>query len=156
MTEFSYADFIKSLKDDWQIEVVNVFRCFDEEKEGSLPREAAIHTMALFGMNGEEHFHFSKKMISVQAFIDAVQDERDRNAFDNTKRWKYIFHLIAGPDNETITTKTLQDFFTTFGHTPEVKFCEDFIDEFDRINIMKTEINLEDWLMFCRIHRLPF
>jgi hypothetical protein len=43
-----------------------------------------------------------------------------------------------------------------FGHTPDEKFCEDFIDEFDRVSIMKTEISLDDWLMFCRIHRLPF
>jgi Ca2+-binding EF-hand superfamily protein len=152
---FNYPEVLRKTAEEWKVEVINVFRCFDSQKTGGLPRETAIEVMALFGMNGEEHFHFSKKTITLKMFLDAVQHDRDRNS-DPLRRWKYLFHLIAGRGNETITKKRLQEFFTMFGHTPDEKFCEDFIDEFDRVSIMKTEINLDDWLMFCRIHRLPF
>jgi Ca2+-binding EF-hand superfamily protein len=153
--QFNYPALIKQTTEEWKIEVLNVMRCLDTEKEGHLSRDAAIHAMGFFGINGEEHFHFSKKLISVKMFLTAVQHERERNA-DAFRRWKYIFSLIAGPGNEAITKERLKAFFTMFGHTPDDKYCEDFIDEFDRIAIQKTEINLEDWLMFCRIHRLPF
>lgn len=152
---FNYPALIKQTPEEWKVEVINVIRCLNTEKEGVLPRDVAIHAMSFFGMNGEEHFHFSKKTITVKMFIDAVQNERDRNS-DPTRRWKYIFSLIAGHGNEAITKEKLKAFFTLFGHTPEDKYCDDFIDEFDRIAIQKTEINLDDWLMFCRIHRLPF
>jgi hypothetical protein len=153
--QFNYPALLRETNEDWKVEVINVIRCLDTEKEGSLPRDLAIHAMSFFGINGEDHFHFSKKTISVKMFIDAVQDDRERNA-DPNRRWKYVFSLIAGSGHDAITLDKLKDFFTLFGHTPEDKYCEDFIDEFDRIAIQKTEINLEDWLMFCRIHRLPF
>ncbi|OHT02626.1 hypothetical protein TRFO_07048 [Tritrichomonas foetus] len=155
--DFDYKKFIESLGDaTWKVEVTNVFRMFDKECEGVLPREIACHAIKLFGINGEDHFHFAKKVISAQTFIDAVQKERDNNIRDSMKRWKYIFSLIAGPGNDTITVDKIQDFFTMFGHTPELKFCEDFIDEFDRVNISKTCISMDDWLMFCRTHRVNF
>lgn len=152
---FNYPSILKETTEEWKKEVIQVFRCLDIENEGSIPRDAACHVMKLFGMNGEDHFHFSKKVISLKMVLDAVQDERNRNA-DPMRRWKYIFRLIAGPGKDTITKETLRNFFKMFGHTPEEKYCEDFIDEFDRINIQKTEIDIDDWIMFCRIHRLPF
>jgi Ca2+-binding EF-hand superfamily protein len=153
--QFNYPELIRNTQEEWKVEIINVFRCLDVENEGSLPRDAAIHAMSLFGMNGEEHFHFSKKTITLKMFIDAVQNERDRNS-DPSRRWKYIFSLIAGPGNKTITRDSLRSFFTMFGHTPDEKFCDDFIDEFDRVSLLKTEIGLDDWLMFCRIQRVPF
>jgi hypothetical protein len=153
--QFNYPALLRETTEEWKAEVINVLRCLDTEKEGSLPREMAIHAMSLLGMHGEDHFHFSKKSISVKMFLDAVQDERERNA-DSSRRWKYIFYLIAGAGHEAITKEKLKEFFTLFGHTPEDKFCDDFIDEFDRLSVQKTEINLDDWLMFCCIHRLPF
>lgn len=153
--QVSYAALTKDITEEWKLEVINLFHCLDPDNEGSITRDLAIHAMSLFGMKGEDHFHFSKKMISVKTFLDAVQDERDRNS-DANRRWKYIFQLIAGPGEPTITRDRLREFFTMFGHTPDEKFCDDFIDEFDRNMIEKTEISLEDWLTFCRVHRLPF
>ena len=145
--DFNYKEFIKNNQDaDWKAEVINVFRCFDTECEGAIPRDVAIHAINLLGINGEEHFHVSKKNITAQMFIDAVQTERNKN----------IFKLIAGPNKDKITIESLQNFFTLFGHTPELKYCEDFIDEFDRVNITKTDISMDDWTVFCRVHHVPF
>ncbi|KAK8842677.1 hypothetical protein M9Y10_025537 [Tritrichomonas musculus] len=155
--DFNYREFIKNHQDaEWKGEVINVFRCFDTECEGELPRDTAIHAISLLGINGEEYFHFTKKVITAQMFIDAVQSERNKNICDSQRRWKYIFHLIAGPNNDKISIESLQNFFTLFGHTPELKYCEDFIDEFDRVNITKTDISIDDWLLFCRVHHVPF
>jgi Ca2+-binding EF-hand superfamily protein len=151
---FNYQDIIKNTPEEWKVEVINVFMCLDPEREGVLPRDTAIRAMGFFGLNGEDHFHFSRKTVSLKMFLEAVQDERDRNS-DPTRRWKYFFRLIATPGKDTITTESLRKFFTLFGHTPDERYCEDFIDESDRVHIMKTEINLDDWLMFCRIHRVP-
>ena len=153
-TTFSYPEFKKTVQEEWELDIINIFRCFDTEREGVIPRDLAIHAFSLLGMNGEDHF--TKKDVPIHTFIDAVRDERERNSFDNIRRWKYIFSLIAGPNNDTITTKSLRNFFSMFGHKPEARFCDDFIDEFDRTNLKKTEITLDDWLMFCRIHRFPF
>jgi Ca2+-binding EF-hand superfamily protein len=153
--QFNYPDLIRKTQEEWKVEMINVFRCLDTENEGCLSRDDAIHAMGLFGMNGEEHFHFSKKTITLKMFLDAVQDERDRNS-DSSRRWKYIFSLIAGPGKPTFGADELRKFFTMFGHTPDSKYCEDFIGEFDRVDIMKTQVTLEDWLMFCRIQRVPF
>ena len=152
---FSYAKLLKETHEEWKREVISVFRCFDRENDGWLPRDEAIHVMSLFGMNGDEHFHFSKKQITIRMMLDSIQHERDRNS-DHARRWKYIFYLIADPEKKTITKERLRDFFTMFGYTPEDKYCDDFIDEFDRKHLEKSEIVLEDWLMFCRIHKLPF
>ena len=155
--KFYYNTFIKNLQEEWQIEITNIFRFLDEQSEGIISRDLALRAMGLIGINGEEYFHFTKKTITLQQFLDAVSLDKKKNFENNERRWKYIFTLIAGSDkNSTITIKKLQDFFKQFGHIPDAKFCEDFIDEFDRNFLTKTEINLEDWIMFCRVHRLPF
>jgi hypothetical protein len=92
---FNYPEVLRKTAEEWKVEVINVFRCFDSQKTGGLPRETAVEVMALFGMNGEEHFHFSKKTITLKMFLDAVQHDRDRNS-DLLRRWKYLFQLIAG------------------------------------------------------------
>ena len=155
--DFNYPDFLKTIQDaEWKKEVINLFRCFDLECDGVIPRESAIHAIKLFGINGEDYFHIAKKNVTAQMFLDAVQYERDKNVCDSTRRWKYVFKLIAGPNKDKISADALQHFFTLFGHTPELKYCEDFVDEFDRVSISKTEISLDDWLLFCKIHRVPF
>jgi len=154
---FRYNTYIKGLTEDWQVEVANIFRFLDEQCEGALPRDVALKGFDLIGIKGEEYIHTSKKSITIQQFIEAVGNDKRKNFENNERRWKYIFSLIAGSsDNTTITTEKLRDFFTFFGHTPDLKYCEDFIDEFDRNHLTKTEICLEDWIMFCRVHRLPF
>ena len=153
---FSYSSFYPTLTEQWQTEATSIFQCLDEMSEGTITREKALHAMSLLSLNGEDYFHYSKKMVTIQAFLEAIKTDREKNSFDNTRRWTHIFHLIAGPGKDTITREALQSFFTQFGHTPDLKFCDDFIDEFDRANLKLTEISLDDWLMFCRIHRLPF
>ena len=153
---FNYKKFIESLGEQaWKIEVINIFRCFDTDREGALPKDTAIHALSLLGIKDEKLFRGSKDVVTAKSFIEAVETERDRNKSDSMKRWRYIFSLIAG-NEPTITKERLREFFAMFGHRPELKFCEDFIDEFDRINMTKTDISIEDWLLFCRIHKVNF
>lgn len=152
---FSYLQMIKETSEEWKIEIINVFRCLDTESTGWLPREDALHVLSLLGMGNEARFPVSRKQVSIKMVLEAVQDERERN-IDPARRWRYIFYLIADPETKTITKERIREFFTMFGHTPEEKFCDDFIDEFDRTHLEKSEITVDDWLMFCRIHRLPF
>ena len=154
--DFSYTEFKKKLTHDWEKEVTSIFRALDTLCEGAISRQDAIHALELIGINGEPLFHPSKKMISIQLFIDTVKSERSKNSSDSQTRWTYIFHLIAGSKSNSITKEKIQQFFADFGHTPNLRYCEDFIDEFDRLNLEKTEISLDDWLGFCRIHRVPF
>lgn len=154
---FSYLEFKKGLKEEWEVECMNIFCFFDEQSDGVISRDQALRALELIGISGEEYIHPSKRSVTLQQFLDYVKDERQKNANNNIRRWTYIFKLIAGNDsNATITIKKLQDFFSTFGHTPTEQLCEDFIDEFDRCMLTKTEITLEDWISFCRLHRLPF
>ena len=153
---FSYKEFIKTLEDDWKKEVVDIFRLFDEESEGMLPFEDAVRALELIGIDGKKVLLSNKRTVSIQQYIDTIEGVRKQNKENSEKRWTYIFRLIAGSEESTITVTKLQEFFAKFGHIPEAKYCEDFIDEFDRNWLTKTEITLSDWLMFCRINRLPF
>jgi Ca2+-binding EF-hand superfamily protein len=153
---FSYKDFIKTLEEDWKIEVVDIFRIFDENCEGVLPYEEAVRALELIGIDGKLLLNPNKKMVPIKVFIEEISDFRGQNDRNSEKRWTYIFRLIAGSEKGTITVENLQDFFRRFGHVPDEKYCEDFIDEFDRNWLTKTEVNLQDWLMFCRLNRLPF
>ena len=151
--QFNYPEALREAVDDWQIEVIQIFRLLDLECDGSLPRDAAVHAMSLIGLNGEEHFHPSRKTVSLKMFIAAVQQERERNS-DPAERCKYVFRLISDPVKNVITKDSLRKFFTLFGHTPEERFCEDLILEFDRGNYDKTEVTLEEWIVFCRINKV--
>ena len=153
---FSYKDFIKTLEEDWQIEVVDIFRIFDENCEGVLPFDDAARAMELIGIDGKSLLNPNKKTVPIQVYIDTIAEFRKQNQRNSEKRWTYIFRLIAGSEEGTITVKNLQEFFQRFGHVPDKRYCEDFIDEFDRNWLTKTEVNLQDWLMFCRLNRLPF
>lgn len=157
MSLFNYREFIAKQKEDWQREVIDIFRLFDTNCEGQLTREDAVCVLDLISIPGNEYFHPSKKIVTIQQILDAIAEQKKMIAENNEKRWRYIFRLIAGnKDEDTITVEKLQQFFGKFGHVPNARFCEDFIDEFDRNWLTKTEITMDDWLMFCRIHRLPF
>ena len=153
---FSYKEFTSHLEDEWKHEVVDIFRLFDEQCEGALPYEEAARALELIGIDGKKVLANFKKNITIQQFIDVIADVRKQNLSNSEKRWTYIFRLIAGDEEKTITVEKLQKFFESFGHVPAARYCEDFIDEFDRNWLTKTEITLQDWLMFCRINRLPF
>lgn len=152
---FSYPEFIKNLNEDWEKEVTDIFRLLDEECDGVLPRERALKIMELIGFKGEKYIHKSKRQISIQQLIDIIRDCRTRTKGEKRSRWAYLFRLMAGNEEDsTITVDKLQQFFKSYGHVPCEKFCEDFIDEFDRISLSKTDISLEDWLTFCQMHNL--
>lgn len=154
VTTFSYKQILEECQDGWKLEVVNIFRFFDEQCDGFIPRADALRALELIGIDGTGYFHISKKTVSLQQFIDAVETEREKLSFDNKRRWAYVFGLISGGPDKKITIQKLQEFFKMFGHCPEAKYCEDFIDEFDRDGLTMTEIGLTEWIEFCSSHGL--
>ena len=152
---FSYSEFFQGIKEDWKLELVDIFKWMDDEQDGSISAEKAKEALELVGILDTEKLTEHQKTVTLQQFIDFVGNERAVIALDNQKRWTYIFNLITG-GNKAIDINILKKFFAYFEQRPKDMYCDDFIDEFDRYYLEKTEITLEDWLSFCKLHRVPF
>ena len=70
---FNYKKFIESLGEQaWKIEVINIFRCFDTDREGALPKDTAIHALSLLGIKDEKLFRGSKDVVTAKSFACLV------------------------------------------------------------------------------------
>lgn len=151
---FDYDKEIEKLPDEWMTDMAVVFREFDEDQDGKIPRDTAIHVMSLFRLNSKKKLQ-DLDMVHLDKFIDVAGSIRDAIFMSPAKRYRYYFQMIAGLGKKSISAVDIQRFIRVSGDDIALKFCDDFIDEFDRKRISKDSISAAEFCSFCAHSKIP-
>ena len=65
-----------------------------------------------------------------------AQNIRDDIFLNSEKRYKYYFQMIASLGKNTIDASDIQRFIEISGDHIDLKYCDDFIDEFVNANLL--------------------
>lgn len=152
---FDYEREIHNLPEIWMIDMATVFKEFDEDEDGSITEDLASHIFTLFRLPIKGMFPNPEQKIRMNDFLDLAATARDTIFLNPVKRYCYYFQMIAGVGKKTISALDLQRFVSVFGDQIQLKFCDDFIDEFDRVHLSKDEITMEEFCTFCSSHKIP-
>lgn len=151
---FDYQVEIEKLPEEWMKDMAIVFREFDEDKDGKIPSQLAAHIFYLFRLPNKGVFK-DYQAVSMEVFLDEATITRDSIFLNPIKRYCYYFQMIAGLGKNTIDAVDLQRFISVSGDEIALKFCEDFIDEFDRKRLSKDSITIEEFCTFCAQKKIP-
>jgi Ca2+-binding EF-hand superfamily protein len=151
---FDYDEEIRRLPAEWMQDMARVFREFDEDKDGKLPAGVARHIMLLFRL---PHKNLWKEIAVVTMAQLLEESSVARSAiFSNPyRRYVYYFQQIAGTGRSKIDAVDIQRFIRVAGDEIPLKFCDDFIDEFDRVKLSKDALTLEEFCNFCATRKVP-
>ena len=151
---FDYEKELSQLQEDWQTDMAVVFREFDDDQDGKIPRETAIHVMALFRLNARKKLA-EIDPVRLDKFLEVAGAIRDSIFMSPAKRYRYYFQMIAGLGKKSIDAVDIQRFIRVSGDDIALKFCDDFIDEFDRKRISKDSISAAEFCSFCAHSKIP-
>lgn len=131
-----------------------VFREFDEDADGKIPVTVAHHIMTLFRLNSKECFK-DEETIHMLRFLDEAGVLREEIFGNPSRRYLYYFQMIAGLGQKTMNAVDIHRFIKTCGDEIDRKFCEDFIDEFDRKKLSKQSLTAAEFCVFCANKKIP-
>ncbi|KAK8890370.1 hypothetical protein M9Y10_035145 [Tritrichomonas musculus] len=151
---FEYEKEIKKLPEEWMEDMAIVFREFDENKDGKITGLVAEHIFLLFRLPSNKIWK-KDEIVSFKSFILEAQNIRDDIFLNPDKRYKYYFQMIAGLGKNTIDAADIQRFIEISGDHIDLKYCDDFIDEFDRETLSKDSITQEEFCDFCSQKKIP-
>lgn len=151
---FEYEDEIAKLPEDWMVDMATVFREFDTNKIGKIPSQTALHIFYLFRLPSKGLWK-EQEIVTFDDFLSQAAIKRDEIFLDPKKRYKYYFQMISSLDGKTIDAADIQRFISISGDNIDIKYCEDFIDEFDRKTLSKDSIALEEFCNFCMAKKIP-
>ena len=63
--------------------------------------------------------------------------------------------MIAGINQSELDATDIQRFMLINEDEVPLKFCEDFIDEFDRKGLSSDVVSIEEFCKFCEEHKIP-
>ena len=151
---FYYDETIASLKQDWMKDMAVVFREFDEDQDGKMEPNLAQHVLRLFRLDGKDSFK-GMSTVKLAEFLDEAAVLRDGLVMNPAERYQYYFRMIAGPGKSEMSARDIQRFLKVFGDDVLLKFCDDFIDEFDPEHLSKDVITEEEFCAFCQERKIP-
>ena len=151
---FEYEIELKKLKEDWMMDMAIVFREFDEDKDGKVPSLVAEHIFRLFRLPSNKIWK-DDEIVTFKSFLAEAQNIRDDIFLNPEKRYKYYFQMIANLGKNTIDASDIQRFIEISGDHRDLKYCDDFIDEFDRDTLSKDSITLDEFCNFCSQKKIP-
>lgn len=151
---FEYEIELKKLKEDWMMDMAIVFREFDEDKDGKVPSLVAEHIFRLFRLPSNKIWK-DDEIVTFKSFLAEAQNIRDDIFLNPEKRYKYYFQMIANLGKNTIDASDIQRFIEISGDHIDLKYCDDFIDEFDRDTLSKDSITLDEFCNFCSQKKIP-
>jgi Ca2+-binding EF-hand superfamily protein len=151
---FDYNEEISLLPQEWMKDMAIVFREFDEDEDGKIPTGIARHIMALFRL---PHKGVWKEIpvVSMQQLLEESAVARNAIFANPARRYVYYFQQIAGTGRSKIDAVDIQRFIRVAGDEIPLKFCDDFIDEFDRVKLSKDALTLEEFCNFCATRKVP-
>lgn len=151
---FEYDKEIKKLQEEWMVDMAVVFREFDENKDGKVPCQVAEHIFYLFRLPSNKIWK-NDEIVTFKSFLAEAQNIRDDIFLNSEKRYKYYFQMIASLGKNTIDASDIQRFIEISGDHIDLKYCDDFIDEFDRTTLSKDSITLDEFCNFCSQKKIP-
>jgi Ca2+-binding EF-hand superfamily protein len=151
---FDYDQEIASLPEPWMKDMCVVFREFDEDEDGKVPVEVGRHIMTLFRLPTKNAFK-ELTIVTMQEFLDDCSIIRDAIFLVPVKRDIYYFQMIAGLGRNKIDAVDIQRFMAISGDNIALKFCDDFIDEFDRVHLSKSSLSMEEFCTFVSTKKVP-
>jgi Ca2+-binding EF-hand superfamily protein len=151
---FDYDAEIEKLPMEWMVDMAEVFREFDEDSDGRIPSDYAKHVFSIFRLPSKGVF-VDGENVSMREFLYEAGIMRDELFSQPETRYQYYFKMIAGLKQSEITAQDIQRFMKVNGDDIKLKFCDDFIDEFDRKRIAKDSINMEQFVKFCTEKKIP-
>ena len=151
---FSYDKELSKLKEEWMVDMAIIFREFDEDTDGKIPPMIAKHIFSIFRLPSDNIFN-DEGSITLKDFIYEAGNVRDEIFSSPMKKYKYFFQMIAGIGKKTIDAIDIERFITTSGDSVPLKFCDDFIDEFDRVSLSKDYITFDEFAQFCIKRKIP-
>ena len=152
---FDYDQEIKELPEEWMVDMAVVFHEFDEDEDGIISGSLAAHIFTLFRLPTKGLFKDRQEKVRMNEFLHQAAITRDAIFLNPHKKYCYYFQMIAGVGKSTISALDLQRFVAIFGDQIQLKFCDDFIDEFDRKFLSKDEITMNEFASFCSSHKIP-
>lgn len=151
---FYYDEEIEKLPEEWMKDMAIVFRELDEDEDGKVDVTTAHHIMDLFRLPNKGCFK-DMETVKMHPFLEEAQVARDEIFMNTTKRYRYYFQMIAGLGKNTIDAIDIQRFVKVSGDEIPLKFCDDFIDEFDRLHLSKDSLTQEEFCAFCAQKKVP-
>ena len=151
---FDYDEEIAKLPEEWMVDMAEVFREFDEDLDGNIPNSYAQHVFSLFRLPSKNVFT-EPGNVTLKGFLYEASIMRDEVFSTPESRYQYFFKMIAGLRQPEITAIDIQRFMKVNGDDIKLVFCDDFIDEFDRDNLSKDSISLEEFVNFCEEKKIP-
>jgi hypothetical protein len=94
-------------------------------------------------------------VVPMQRMLDECAIARDGIFLNPFRRYIYYFQMIAGIGNNRIDAVDIQRFIHIAGDEIPLRFCDDFIDEFDRVALSKDSLTCEEFCNFCAQKKVP-
>ena len=152
---FDYEIELEKLPEDWMMDMAVVFREFDERNVGKVSSQTARHIFSLFRLPTEKLWPNDKETVSRAEFLLEANAAREKIFINPKMRYLYYFRMISSLGSKTINAVDLQKFISISGDSVDIKYCEDFIDEFDRKYLSKDSITAEEFCDFCQRKKIP-
>ena len=151
---FDYDEEISNLREEWMVDMAEVFREFDEDDDGQIPNTYAQHVFSLFRLPSKNVFT-EPGNVTLKGFLYEAGVMREEVFSKPETKYQYFFKMIAGLRQPTITAIDIQRFMKVSGDDIKLIFCDDFIDEFDRDKLSKDSITLDEFVRFCEEKKIP-
>jgi Ca2+-binding EF-hand superfamily protein len=151
---FDYEEETRILPEAWMKDMATVFREFDEDEDGKIQSGVGRHIMALFRL---PHKNLWKDLtvVSMSQLLNEAAIARNGIFSNPYRRYVYYFQQIAGIGRSKLDAVDIQRFIRVSGDEIPLKFCDDFIDEFDRATLSKDALTLEEFCNFCSARKVP-
>jgi Ca2+-binding EF-hand superfamily protein len=150
---FDYDLEIKILPEEWMKDMAIVFHEFDEDSDGVIPGGIAHHIMSLFRLPSKGLFQ--EPTVKLAPFLEVAGLVRSMIFSSPKRRAIYYFQMIAGYGRNSIDAVDIQRFISVAGDDIPLKFCDDFIDEFDRLKLSKDSLTIEEFCSFVIHKKIP-
>jgi Ca2+-binding EF-hand superfamily protein len=151
---FDYDLEINGLPEAWMKDMAIVFHEFDEDEDGKISVEIARHIMVLFRLPTKGALK-EVTTIGMHEFLHECALVRDILFMVPVKRGIYYFQMIGGLGRNKIDAVDIQRFMAVSGDKIALKFCDDFIDEFDRHYLSKSSLSMEEFCTFISTKKVP-
>lgn len=151
---FNYDEEIGKIKEPWELDMAEVFREFDEDLDGKIDPKLAHHIFILFRLAWHNEFE-GYDSVTLKDFLWEAARSRDQIFANPRKRYIYYFQMIAGINQSELDATDIQRFMLINEDEVPLKFCEDFIDEFDRKGLSSDVVSIEEFCKFCEEHKIP-
>ena len=152
---FDYEEEIKMLPEEWMVDLAVVFREMDEDLDGIVPTDCAKHILRIFSLYSDEAFANAGESVRLSYFLEEAREAREIIFSNPLATFSYYFDMMTGVSNDQLSALDLQRFFAIFGDKIQLKYCDDFIDEFDRELLSKDYISKKEFIKFCADKKIP-